>query len=222
MADRERSLIPTHGSPGVPHTVWLAPHGCTKSPIAAETSLPLWALERACAQFAPRGGNAAVLFGPGPAHTDQLPEPTRLAPDWLRAAEHTDLDEIRPPARTLTLTLALVLADPTPHEPDPDPRCAETFYRSLAAALRRDGIVLVHTHPHHTTTGLTDPAAAHIRAARAAGLLYTQHLVLVHHRLDTPTAARIRRPWLRPAAPVHRRVHTDLYAFTRHEDGDPR
>lgn len=215
----ERNLIATHGSPGVPHTVWLAPRNAIKSPIATGTSLPVWALERACAQFAPAGGAAAVLFGPGPAHTDQAPQPGALAPGWLQGAEHTDLsDEQQSPA----LTLAVVLADPAPYEADPSDTLAAGFYRQLAAALRPGGVLLVHTHPHHTAAGLLDPAAALIRAARAAGLAYTQHLVLVHHRLDARTSARFAQPRHLPVAPVHRRAHTDLYAFTPRPAGEPR
>lgn len=214
----ERNLIATHGSPGVPHTVWLAPKGAIKSPIAPGTSLPVWALERACAQFAPTGGHAAVLFGPGPARTDQTPQPGALAPGWLHGAEHTDLSDPQAPA----LTLALVLADPAPYEADAHDALAAGFYRQIAAALRPGGVLLVHTHPHHTAAGLLDPAAALIRAARAAGLAYTQHLVLVHHRLDAHTAARFAQPRQRPVAPVHRRAHSDLYAFTPRSTGVPR
>jgi len=215
----ERNLIATHGSPGVPHTVWLAPKNAIKSPIAAGTSLPVWALNRACAQFAPTGGQAAVLFGPGPARTDQAPEPGALAPGWLQSAEHTDLFDAQAAS---ALTLAVVLADPAPYEADPHDALAAGFYRQIATALRPGGVLLVHTHPHHAASGLLDPAAATIRAARAAGLLYAQHLVLVHHRLDARTGARFAQPRQLPVAPIHRRAHTDLYAFTPRPVGEPR
>jgi hypothetical protein len=219
VSGRSTLVIPTHGSPGVPHSVWLPPNRVIKAPAVADTVLPVWALDRIRAQFAPDGGHAAVLFGPGPARTAQSPHPTALAPDWLAAAEPVDLTES--PAAPL-LRLAVVLAEPLPHEPDPDPATAALFYRELATALAPGGVVVVHTHPHHTRAGLTDPAGGIVRAARAAGFTYLQHLVVVQHRLGARTARRFTHPRQRPVAPVHRRIHTDLYAFTPRKDGDPR
>lgn len=210
--------VPTGGSRGVPHSVWLAPRPAVKAPVARETSLPVWALERALAQYAPHGGYALVLHGPGPARTDTAPTPGALAPDWLRAGEHTDLADTRGPAARLIL----VLADPLPHEPDPAPHTAVAFYRDLRARLHPGGVLLVHTHPHHTAAGLHDPAGAAIRAARTAGLAYTQHTVLVHHPLTTRTSPRFTHPRQRPATPVHRRTHTDLYTLTHPRNGDQR
>ncbi|HEY1319650.1 MAG TPA: hypothetical protein VGF32_05360, partial [Streptosporangiaceae bacterium] len=56
-------------------------------------------------------------------------------------------------------------------------------------------------------------------SARAAGLVYTQHIIAVHaaisgSRLRLPAAAVIRPPGSRPAGP-HRPVHSDVLLFRR-------
>src|SRR5579859_4516866 len=101
-------LIPTHGSPGVPHSVWLPPQNAVHSPALAGSVLPGWALERACAQFAPAGGPAAVLLPPGPGYSERTAHATGAAPAWLRAATPVELAD----AGRARLALALLLADP--------------------------------------------------------------------------------------------------------------
>jgi len=207
ISPRTCALIPTHGSPGVPHSVWLPPRDAVRAPAVAGSALPVWALERACAQFAPSGGPAAVLHPPGPGHAERTARATDAAPAWLAAAPAVDLAD----TGRARLALALVLADPTPGT-----RAASEllpgFFAEIRAALRPGALLLVHTHPAHTKDGMHDPAGELLRAARTAGLAYLQHLVLVHHPLTAVAPHRAHR--LAPGGPAHRRVHSDLYALT--------
>ncbi len=201
-------LIATHGSPGVPHSVWLPPHNADRSPAVTGSVLPGWALERACAQFAPAGGPAAVLLPPGPGYTERTARATGAAPGWLGAAEPVELAD----AGRARLALALLLADPNP-DGAPEPEKLAGFFAEIRAALRPGAVLLVHTHPAHTKVGMHDPAAGLLRAARTAGFAYLQHLVLVHHPLTDSASPRALRGDAHPGA-AHRRVHSDLYALT--------
>ena len=220
-ADIDRSgslLIPTHGSPGVPHSVWLPPAGAATTPALAGSTLPGWAVERACAQFAPRGGPAAVLLPPGSGYAERTARPTGHAPGWLSAATPVDLAE----AGRARLALALLLAEPRRADEVAilrEPSRAAAFFAEIRAALRPGAPLLIHTRPLHTETGLLDPAGALLRAARTAGFAYLQHLVLVHHRLTRPGSARRCAATHRPA---HARVHTDLYALLLEPNGEAR
>jgi hypothetical protein len=205
-------LVPTHGSPGVPHTVWLPPRHAVTSRAVASSALPGWALERACAQFAPAGGPTALLLTPGPSHTERTARPTNTAPVWLGAAELVDLADVG----RARLALGILLADPGPAgslEPRPSPG----FFAQIRAALRPGAVLLIHTHTAHTASGLYDPAGGLLHCARSAGFTYLQHLVLIHHRLSA-TSPRARRCAGRPDQ-AHRRVHTDLYALL-HVNGE--
>ena len=205
-------LIPTHGSPGVPHSVWLPPRGAVGSPAVAGSVLPGWALERACAQFAPTGGPAAVLLPPGPGYTERTARATGAAPGWLGAAQPVELADAGRARLALALALALVLADPNPGGTS-EPEKLAGFFAEIRAALRPGAVLLVHTHPTHTEAGMHDPAAGLLRAARTAGFTYLQHLILVHHPLTDSALPRVLRGTAQPGA-AHRRVHSDLYALT--------
>ena len=212
--------LPDAGSPGAPHSVWIAPPHAIKSPVAENTELPVWAFEAACHEYAPHGGAVAVMTGPT-APFDAEPHPAELAPGWLLSAEEVDL----PAASAEPFALAFVLDDP-PDYPDLIGRDREAwhrdrvhgFYRDLHAALAPGGIALIHTHTAPTARGLYDPADTAIRAAQAAGFGYLQHVVVVHTRLDAPTTPRYRAANQAPVPPVCRRVHSDLYAFARQGD----
>lgn len=206
---RESSpLIPTHGSPGVPHSVWLPPAGATRAPAVAGSVLPGWALQRACAQFAPAGGPAALLLPPGPGYSERTAHPTDAAPSWLAAAQPVDLAD----AGRARLALALLLADPVPGAPTATEQLP-AFFAEIRAALRPGAPLLIHIHPVHTEAGMHDPAATLLCAARTAALAYLQHLVIVHHPLAHPAPLRaVRRST--NGGPAHRRVHSDLYLLT--------
>jgi hypothetical protein len=212
-----RTHLPDAGSPGAPHSVWIAPPGAIKTPVAENTELPVWAFEAACAEYAPYGGAFAVLPGPT-APYDAEPLPTDLAPGWLHAAEQVEL----PSPGVEVLALAVVLDDPPPY-PDLIGRDREgwhrelvsRFYRGVHAALAPGGIAIVHTHTAPTASGLYDPAATTIREAQRAGLGYLQHVVIVHTRLDVPTTPRYRAPAQEPVPPLCRRAHSDLYVLVK-------
>jgi len=193
--------------------VWIAPPRAVKTPIADGTELPVWALEAACAEYAPEGGTLAVLHGPAACATRETVEPASLAPDWLHAAEEVEL----PLDPSTPLALAVVLEDPDSHT-DQARHHDPGFYRHLRAALTPGGIVLVHTHTAHGPDGLIDPAAGILRAAQGAGFGYLQHIVIVHTRLDAATTPRYRIPDQEPVPPVCRRVHSDLYALSTEGD----
>lgn len=207
-------LVADGGSPGLGHSVWLPPAGALAAPVFVESELPVWALERIAAQFAPQGGRFGVCHGPGPARSELDPTLSQWAPRWLSAAELC-----RPTDQPLHLDVALVIADPCAFEPEATNEVASQFWGTLERALRSGGIALVHTHQHHSQSGLIDPAGALVRDATRAGLGYLQHVVLVHTRLLTKPlgaadpAARD-APAIGRHRPVHRRAHTDLLAFT--------
>ena len=205
-----RKHLPDAGSPGAPHSVWIAPPRAVKMPLATGTELPIWAFEAACHEYAPHGGMAAVLHGPGSMAEHDKVEPTQLAPTWLRAAEEV----VIPLTEIVPLALAVVLDDPAEHgaaeaHHDPD------FYRGLYDTLACGAIALVHTHAAPGPDGLVDPGAAILTAARSEGFDYLQHVVIVHTRLDAPTTARYRAPDQTPTPPACRRLHSDLYVLRK-------
>jgi hypothetical protein len=213
------SRRPDVGSPGAPHSVWLAPPRAIKTPVALECELPVWAFEAACSEYAARGGAVAVMNGPTAAFDASL-APTSLAPTWLHAAEELDL----PTHDAEPAALAVVLDEP-PAYPDLIERDRNgwhrertwRFYRALRASLAPGGIALIHTHTAPTAHGLFDPAATTLREAEGAGLRYLQRIVIVHTRLDAPTTSRYRPPAQQPAPPACRRVHSDLYVLRKPE-----
>jgi hypothetical protein len=88
-------------------------------------------------------------------------------------------------------------------------------YAACHRVLASGGLLAVITnaacHPGH--------AGDVTAAARAAGLVYTQHIIAVHAaisggRLHLPAAARPRPPGSRPAG-SHRPVHSDILLFRR-------
>ncbi len=116
------------------------------------------------------------------------------------------------------LDAALVIADPLDHEPTTPPDAAAAYFRALREAVRPGGIVLVHTHQATDHAGMLDPSGPAIQQAKAAGLGYLQHFVIVHTRLlaeplSTRDAAERNPPRHAKIRPRHRRVHSDLLAF---------
>ena len=211
---RPGRVVPDAGSVGVAHSVWLDPAD-RRRPAFRESGFPLWALERAAAQFAPGGGGFGVCHGPGPGRTGLVPVPGLWAPDWTVGGELFAADAVQLPA----LDVALVLAEPCAYEPSAAPDVADPFWCALAGALRPGAVVLVHTHQHHDLSGMGDPAGALAADAARAGLGLLQHHVLVHGPLIAEPLGRAdpaerRAPWTGPGTAVHRRVHSDLLALT--------
>lgn len=196
------------------HSVWLRPPGGVSAPVLNETELPVWALERIAAQFLPDGGELGVCHGPGPARTDLHVDPTDWAPDWMNAGQTFFCSD-----RIRGLDAALVIADPCDDEQPLGVKVAVAFFRVLRRAVPPGGVVLVHTHQASGPDGMLDPTGPYVRAVRYAGLGYLQHHVLVHGRLlIEPLSARDHAPRNPPRhakpQPRHRRVHSDLLAFT--------
>jgi hypothetical protein len=94
----------------------------------------------------------------------------------------------------------------TDGEPDPG-----TAFAACERALRPGGVLAVITGP--ATPGGTT-TAGNVAAARAAGLVYAQHIVLVRAAIDGDsfTAAD---PGPRQTVPEGRPAHDDLLVFTK-------
>lgn len=81
-------------------------------------------------------------------------------------------------------------------------------------ALAPCGFLLVALHASAAPGGFVDQATALNTAARTVGLIYHQHLVVVHTPLAEPAGDDERAAAPRLVGGRHARVHTDLYAFT--------
>lgn len=81
-------------------------------------------------------------------------------------------------------------------------------------ALAPRGFLLVALHAPADPGAFVDQATALITAARTVGLIYHQHLVVVHTPLAEPAGDGERAIAPRLVGGRHARVHTDLYAFT--------
>ena len=208
-----RHFVADGGSPGISHSVWLPPAAGPAAPVVNESELPTWALARIAAQFLPGGGHLGVAHGPGPARTGLEIIPTGWAPEWMNAGQLYHGAE-----RPCGLDAALVIADPLECEPTATLDTAVPYFRTLREAVHPGAVVLVHTHQATDQAGMLDPAGPSIQQAKAAGLGYLQHFVIVHTRLlAEPLSAQDgverRAPRHAKIQPRHRRVHSDLLAF---------
>ena len=86
--------------------------------------------------------------------------------------------------------------------------------------LRPGGVLAVITGPAAPGGTLTDTAGSVVAAARAAGLVYAQHIVLVRAAIDGDRLAPA-APGTGSAAPGGSPVHDDLLVFTK-PGGEPR
>jgi hypothetical protein len=88
-------------------------------------------------------------------------------------------------------------------------------YAACQRVLAPGGVLAVITASRADGGQLTDLAGHAVGAARAAGLVYAQHIVLVHAAIDGDHLA----PDLAAAAPVSRAggicIHSDLLVFTK-------
>ena len=94
------------------------------------------------------------------------------------------------------------------------------LYAACERVLRPGGVLAVLTASTHRPAGLRDDPAGVIAAARAAGLIYTQHIVALHAAITdgqlTPGPPGAARPDEAAGPPaVCARIHSDLLVFTK-------
>ena len=101
-----------------------------------------------------------------------------------------------------------------------DDQDAGLLFAACERVLRPGGVLAVIAGPAAPGGTLTDTAGSIVAAARAAGLVYAQHIVLVRAGIDgdrlVPAA-----PGAGAAAPGGSPVHDDLLVFTK-PGGEPR
>jgi hypothetical protein len=106
--------------------------------------------------------------------------------------------------------------EPAPGEPAADP---SVLYAACQRVLRRGGVLAVITASAPGLGGLRDDPGEVISRARAAGLVYAQHIVALHVPVTgsqiTPAAAAVRPGEMAVPAAVHARVHSDFLVFTQ-------
>ena len=97
------------------------------------------------------------------------------------------------------------------------------LYAACERVLRPGGVLAVITAGTPRPGGLRDDPGEVIAAARAAGLVYAQHIVALHTAITDgqltpgpPGAARPDEAAGHPA--VHARIHSDLLVFTKRRD----
>ena len=81
--------------------------------------------------------------------------------------------------------------------------------------LRPGGVLAVITGPAPGGTARRRPGRDVVAAARAAGLVYAQHIVLVHAAIDGDRLAPAAPPPGTASPPGGTRVHSDLLVFTK-------
>ena len=94
------------------------------------------------------------------------------------------------------------------------------LYAACERVLRPGGVLAVITASTHRPAGLRDDPAGVIAAARAAGLVYAQHIVALHAAITggqlTPGPPGAARPDEAAGPPaVCARIHSDLLVFTK-------
>ena len=88
-----------------------------------------------------------------------------------------------------------------------DGQDAGLLFAACERVLRPGGVLAVIAGPAADGGALTDTAGSVVAAARAAGLVYAQHIVLVRAEIDGDRLA--------PAASGGSQVHDDLLVFTK-------
>ncbi len=178
----------------VPLTVWPT---MTDAPPG---DIPPAAAARAVAAFSTPNDLVVVIDGPA-IFRDATTHLHRRYMAVSRPGGETDGPDFSPMAGTA----GLVIDRP----PAGTPQVLLPGFVRTAGMLRPGGILLTVPTP---TSGPTDPLAAGITTARAAGLRYLQHIVL----LTTPITDGHLHPAgpRRPAGGLLTPVHTDLAVFT--------
>jgi hypothetical protein len=100
------------------------------------------------------------------------------------------------------------------------PGAGGVLYAACERVLRPGGVLAVMTASTPRPGGLRDDPGEVIAAARAAGLIYAQHIVAVHAAITGgqlapgPPGAACPDEAAGPPA-VHARIHSDLLVFTK-------
>lgn len=162
----------------------------------------------------------ATYTHPGDRITNLHPGPAvNRAAAWLDRHTTNALTERHPAGvpRNAARRPRLVLARLPHHDHVADLPSFVEWMSRIRASLHPGGFLVVTVCADRSDGSYVDNATTAITAARAAGLIYHQHLITVHTPLPEhePTAAD-NGP--QPAAPRlprgrHRRVHSDLYVF---------
>jgi hypothetical protein len=126
-----------------------------------------------------------------------------------------------PPADPAAGTAGLAIAGwrgpgccgPRPASADAEPGPGPAF-AACERVLRPGGVLAVITGPAAPGATLTGTAGSLVAAARAAGLIYAQHIVLVRAAIDGDRLAPA-DPDPGPAVPGGRPAHDDLLVFTK-------
>jgi len=118
--------------------------------------------------------------------------------------------------------------EPAPPRACPDERAAGpgVLYAACQRVLRPGGVLAVITASTPGAGGLRDDPGEVITRARAAGLVYAQHIVALHAPISgsqiTPAPGGAARPGeVAGLAAVHARAHSDFLVFTQ-PGGTPR
>jgi len=101
-----------------------------------------------------------------------------------------------------------------------DDQDAGLLFAACERVLRPGGVLAVIAGPAADGGALTDTAGSVVAAARAAGLVYAQHIVLVRAGIDGDRLAPA-APSPEPVGPGGSPVHDDLLVFTK-PGGEPR
>ena len=204
----------------LPATIWLAPVTSGRPPAdpAGETGdlVPPWAIQRIRTEFTHRRGQtpAPLLHIDVPDLDAGMDQRARHLQDDLPHQQGLPgrpvlLAQFRPEAVAAAMSVE-------PHAATDQNGLPGFFYRAHRL-LRHGGLLLVACRQQHRQDGeLTDPCGHLVAAARSAGFVYRQHILIVHatargnHLHPAPCA-----PEPQPARPRrHRTIHTDLLMFT--------
>ncbi len=212
--------------PGVPLSIWpgLPAPGDARDGLPCGGPVTVAAARRVIDAFslpgdlvAAAGGSPAVIKAAAAAGGPVLALIPGPAPGWQRPGVPAALPPPADPAAGRAgLAVAGCLgpgccAQPPADRAGPGPG---PVFAACERALRPGGVLAVITGPAAPGGTLTDTVGSVVVAARAAGLVYAQHIVLVRAAIDgdrlAPTA-----PDPGPAVPGGSPVHDDLLVFTK-------
>ena len=240
-AGDQHSLAAGPAGPGVPLTVWpVPPHaGCGPRPCAGPVALTVAA--KIITAFSWPGDLVAVLDG-CPAATEAAAAAGRRVLALIPAVPGERAGG-GPPGRGARAVRVRpggpeqLLA---PGDPDAgqaalaitgccDPGCraapgpgageAALVFAAAQRVLWPGGVLAVRTASHPPGDDQPSDLAGHaVAAARAAGLIYAQHIVLVHAAISGDHLDPEPLPASQRSQPGGSRIHSDLLVFTKHKE----